>query len=164
MTLVAFAACGFAGVRAPAKPQAAPPVRSASEPARKRSRRVIPSQAAVGWHFHALHGINAELGIFPSYIGLESYLPQENWNYTHAFISDATPYYFVGLRTQLYLTRRLKLELWLVNGWQTFGQWHEGRAGGDLRRGEGLPRRVPGAAPAVGAGVAGRGDRHQRAA
>src|SRR2546423_537136 len=70
------------------------------------------------------------LGIFPSYIGLESYLPQENWNYTHAFVSDATPYYFVGLRTQLYLTRRLKLELWLVNGWQTFGQWHEARAGG----------------------------------
>jgi hypothetical protein len=87
-------------------------------------------QAAVGWHFHALHGINVELGIFPSYIGGESYLPQENWNYTHAFVSDATPYYFVGLRTQLFLTRRLKLELWLVNGWQTFGEWHEARAGG----------------------------------
>jgi hypothetical protein len=88
------------------------------------------AQAAVGWHFHALHGINAELGIFPSYVGLESYLPQENWSYTHAFVSDATPYYFFGLRTQLFVTRRLKIELWLVNGWQTFGQWHEGRAGG----------------------------------
>ncbi|MEP6865224.1 MAG: outer membrane beta-barrel protein, partial [Deltaproteobacteria bacterium] len=31
-------------------------------------------QAAVGWHFHRLHGINAEVGIFPSYVGLESYL------------------------------------------------------------------------------------------
>ena len=87
-------------------------------------------QAAVGWHFHALHGINVELGIFGSYVGGDSYLPQENWNYTHAFLSEATPYYFVGLRTQLFLTRRLKLELWLVNGWQTFGQWHEARAGG----------------------------------
>jgi len=87
-------------------------------------------QAAVGWHFHALHGINVELGIFPSYIGLESYLPQENWSYTHAFVSDATPYYFFGLRAQLFVTRRLKVELWLVNGWQTFGQWHEGRSGG----------------------------------
>src|SRR5262249_16936411 len=30
------------------------------------------------------------------------------------------------------LTARFKLELWVVNGWQTFGQWHEGRAGGYL--------------------------------
>jgi hypothetical protein len=87
-------------------------------------------QAAVGWHFHALHGINVEIGIFPSYVGLESYLPQENWSYTHAFVSDATPYYFFGARLQLFPTSRLKVELWLVNGWQTFGQWHEGKAGG----------------------------------
>ena len=89
-------------------------------------------QAAVGWHFHALHGINTELGIFPSYVGLESYLPEENWAYTHAFLSDFTPYYFFGFRGQLFLTRRSKLELWIVNGWQTFGEWHEARAGGYL--------------------------------
>jgi hypothetical protein len=89
-------------------------------------------QAAGGWHFHWLHGVNIEAGIFPSYVAMESYLPQENWNYTHALLSDSTPYYFFGIRTQLFLTRRSKLELWLVNGWQTFGQWHEGRAGGFL--------------------------------
>ena len=89
-------------------------------------------QAAVGWHWHELHGINAELGIFPSYVGLESYLPEENWAYTHASMSDFTPYYFFGFRGQLFLTRRTKLELWIVNGWQTFGQWHEARAGGYL--------------------------------
>jgi len=89
-------------------------------------------QAAAGWHFHWLHGVNLEIGIFPSYVALESYLPQENWNYTHALMSDSTPYYFFGIRSQLYVTQRLKLELWLVNGWQTFGQWHEGRAGGYL--------------------------------
>ncbi len=89
-------------------------------------------QAAVGWHWHALHGINAELGIFPSYVGLESYLPEENWAYNHAFMSDFTPYYFFGGRLQLMMTRRWKLELWAVNGWQTFGEWHEARAGGYL--------------------------------
>jgi putative OmpL-like beta-barrel porin-2 len=89
-------------------------------------------QAAVGWHFHVLHGINAEAGIFPSYIGLESYLPQENWNYTHAMMSDATPYYFSGVRIQIFPTQRLKVELWLVNGWQTFGMWHEAPSGGYL--------------------------------
>jgi hypothetical protein len=87
-------------------------------------------QAAVGWHFHWLHGVNVEIGIFPSYVGLESYYPQENWSYTHAFVSDATPYYFFGARIQLFPTARLKVELWLVNGWQTFGEWHETRAGG----------------------------------
>ena len=87
-------------------------------------------QAAVGWHFHSLHGINLEVGIFPSYFALESYLPQENWNYTHPFVSDFTPYYLAGTRAQLFLRQDLKLELWLVNGWQTFGQWHETLAGG----------------------------------
>ena len=89
-------------------------------------------QAAVGWHFHQLHGVNAELGIFPSYVGLESYLPEENWAYNHAFMSDFTPYYFFGFRGQFMLTQRMKLELWVVNGWQTFGEWHETRAGGYL--------------------------------
>jgi len=87
-------------------------------------------QAAVGWHFHALHGVNLEAGIFPSYFALESYVPQENWNYLHPFVSDFTPYYFAGIRNQWFVAQNTKVELWLVNGWQTFGQWHETRAGG----------------------------------
>lgn len=86
-------------------------------------------QAAAGWHW--AH-VNAELGIFPSYVGLESYLPEENWAYTHALVSDWTPYYFFGARVQLNFTPVQKLELWLVNGWQTFGEWHESKAGGFL--------------------------------
>ena len=39
-------------------------------------------------------------------IGLESYLPQENWSYTHSFISDATPFYFFGLRGQIFANGR----------------------------------------------------------
>jgi Putative beta-barrel porin-2, OmpL-like. bbp2 len=92
----------------------------------------IVQQAAAGWHFHYLHGLNTELGIFPSYIGLESYLPEENWAYTHAFLADATPYYFFGFRGQLFPSAHLKIELWIVNGWQTFGEWHEAKSGGFL--------------------------------
>ncbi len=88
--------------------------------------------ASAGWHFHALHGVNLEFGIFPSYVGMESYLPQENWNYTHPFLSDFTPYYFYGGRVQIYPSTSVKVEVWLVNGWQTFGQWQESRAGGYL--------------------------------
>lgn len=92
-------------------------------------------QAAAGWHFHVLHGLNVELGLFPSYVGLDSYVPQENWNYTHPFMADFTPYYFSGLRVQLYPREDFKIELWVVNGWQTYGQWNEGRAGGYLLNG-----------------------------
>jgi hypothetical protein len=88
--------------------------------------------ASAGWHFHVLHGVNLEFGIFPSYVGMESYLPQENWNYTHPFLSDFTPYYFFGGRAQAYLTANVKLELWVVNGWQTYGQWQEAKSGGYL--------------------------------
>lgn len=89
-------------------------------------------QAGVGWHFHWLHGVNVEVGIFPSYIALESYVPQENWNYTHPFVSDFTPYYFSGLRTQIHPRENMKIELWFVNGWQTFGRWHDALTGGYL--------------------------------
>ncbi|MFO0663700.1 MAG: outer membrane beta-barrel protein [Polyangiaceae bacterium] len=93
----------------------------------------LPIRAAsAGWHFHWLHGANIEIGILPSYIALESYIPQENWNYLHPFVSDFTPYYFSGVRAQFHLSQKLKVEAWIVNGWQTFGQWHEGRAGGYL--------------------------------
>ena len=88
--------------------------------------------ASAGWHFHALHGVNLEFGVFPSYMGMESYLTQENWNYTHPFVSDFTPYYFYGGRAQAYLTAKVKLELWVVNGWQTYGQWQEAKSGGYL--------------------------------
>jgi putative OmpL-like beta-barrel porin-2 len=88
--------------------------------------------ASAGWHFHVLHGVNLEFGVFPSYMGMESYLPQENWNYTHPFVSDFTPYYFYGGRAQMYLTASVKLELWVVNGWQTYGQWQEAKSGGYL--------------------------------
>jgi Putative beta-barrel porin-2, OmpL-like. bbp2 len=88
--------------------------------------------ASAGWHFHAMHGVNLEFGVFPSYMGMESYLTQENWNYTHPFVSDFTPYYFYGGRAQMYLASDVKLELWLVNGWQTYGQWQEAKSGGYL--------------------------------
>ncbi|HEX2616453.1 MAG TPA: outer membrane beta-barrel protein, partial [Flavobacteriales bacterium] len=36
-------------------------------------------EAAAGYHFSKWYGINVEMGIFMSYIGLESYVLQENW-------------------------------------------------------------------------------------
>ncbi|AKV03269.1 Outer membrane protein [Labilithrix luteola] len=87
-------------------------------------------EATAGYHFDVGHGINAEAGIFLSYIGLESYLLAENWNYTRSVLCDATPFYFQGIRVQYFPTDRIKIEPWLMNGWQTFGKWNYAPAGG----------------------------------
>ncbi|MBK7882723.1 MAG: outer membrane beta-barrel protein [Chitinophagaceae bacterium] len=51
-------------------------------------------EAAAGYHFNKWHGINIEMGIFMSYIGLESYVTQENWNYQRSMVCDFTPFLF----------------------------------------------------------------------
>lgn len=81
-------------------------------------------EAAAGYHFDAGYGINVEAGIFASYIGLESYLLGENWNYNRSLVNDFTPSYFQGLRAQFHPTRTLKIEPWLMNGFQTYGSWN----------------------------------------
>lgn len=87
-------------------------------------------EATLGYHFDALHGINLETGIFTSYIGLESYLLAENWNYNRSILCEFTPFYFTGIRAQIYATDNLKIEPWLMNGYQTYGKWNEAPSAG----------------------------------
>ncbi|QKG52258.1 outer membrane beta-barrel protein [Hymenobacter sp. BRD67] len=77
-------------------------------------------EAAAGYHFNVAYGLNLELGIFMSYIGLESYVTQENWSYQRSLVCDFTPFYFQGARAQFYPAKNFKTELWLMNGWQTY--------------------------------------------
>ena len=44
-------------------------------------------EAAAGYHFDVNYGLNVEMGIFMSYIGLESYLTQENWSYQRSMVA-----------------------------------------------------------------------------
>lgn len=81
-------------------------------------------QATAGYHFDKAYGLNVEAGIFLSYIGLESYLLAENWNYHRSLVCDYTPFYFQGLRIQYYPSRKLKIEPWLMNGFQTYGKFN----------------------------------------
>jgi hypothetical protein len=87
-------------------------------------------EATAGYHFDALHGINVEGGIFMSYVGLESYLLAENWNYQRSVVCEHTPFYFQGMRVQIFPSDRVKIEPWLMNGWQTYGKWNLAPAGG----------------------------------
>jgi len=82
-------------------------------------------EAVAGYHFDKLDGINIEAGYFYSYIGLESYLLAENWNYNRSFVSDMTPFYFSGARIQLFPTDKIKIEPWVMNGYQTYGKWNK---------------------------------------
>lgn len=80
-------------------------------------------EAAAGYHFNVAYGLNVEMGIFMSYIGLESYVLQENWSYQRSMVCDFTPFYFQGARVQFYPSKKFKTELWILNGWQTYNSW-----------------------------------------
>jgi Putative beta-barrel porin-2, OmpL-like. bbp2 len=80
------------------------------------------SEAYGGYHFNVLHGINVDAGIFMSYIGLFSYYNFDNWAYQPSYVSSNTPWFFTGVRTQIYLSEKLKIEPWFINGWQTYGK------------------------------------------
>jgi hypothetical protein len=79
------------------------------------------SEAYAGYHINALNGINIDAGIFMSYIGLFSYYNFDNWAYQPSYVSSNTPWFFQGLRVQIFPTPHLKIEPWLINGWQSYG-------------------------------------------
>jgi len=79
------------------------------------------SEAYGGYHFNALDGINIDAGIFMSYIGLFSYYNFDNWAYQPSYVSSNTPWFFNGLRVQIFPNPHLKIEPWLINGWQSYG-------------------------------------------
>jgi hypothetical protein len=83
------------------------------------------TEAYAGIHINKMKGINIDFGIFKSYVGLLSYNNFENWNYQPSFTSDNTPWFFTGARVQLFPSNKLKVELWLINGWQTYGMFNE---------------------------------------
>ncbi len=78
------------------------------------------SEAYGGYHIDALHGINIDAGIFLSYIGLFSYYNFDNWAYQPSYVSSNTPWFFEGLRVQIFPTAHLKIEPWIINGWQSY--------------------------------------------
>jgi hypothetical protein len=79
------------------------------------------AEAYGGYHVDALNGINIDAGIFMSYVGLFSYYNYDNWAYQPSYVSSNTPWFFEGLRVQIFPTPHLKIEPWFINGWQSYG-------------------------------------------
>jgi hypothetical protein len=82
------------------------------------------SEAYAGFHINKWYGINVDAGLFLSYIGLNSYYQVENWEYQASYTSDNTPWYFNGVRIQIFPTKHLKIEPWIINGWQSYGKFN----------------------------------------
>ncbi|GAC1452408.1 MAG: hypothetical protein PVSMB6_04480 [Steroidobacteraceae bacterium] len=82
------------------------------------------SEANAGYHFDVDHGLNVDAGIFVSYIGLFSYYNFDNWTYQPSFVSSNTPWFFNGLRVQWFPTQALKIEPWIINGWQSYAKFN----------------------------------------
>jgi len=82
------------------------------------------SEANAGYHWDVNHGLNVDAGIFLSYIGLFSYYNFDNWTYQPSFVSSNTPWFFNGLRVQWFPTQTLKIEPWLINGWQSYAKYN----------------------------------------
>jgi hypothetical protein len=82
------------------------------------------SEAWGGYHWDVNHGINLDAGIFVSYIGLFSYYNFDNWAYQPSFVSSNTPWFFNGLRAQWFPTKKLKIEPWFINGWQSYARYN----------------------------------------
>ncbi len=80
------------------------------------------NEAYGGYHFNTLHGINVDAGIFLSYVGLFSFYQFDNWAYQPSFVSSNTPWFFTGMRVQIFPTEKLKIEPWIINGWQSYAR------------------------------------------
>ena len=82
------------------------------------------AEANAGYHFNVQHGLNVDAGLFLSYVGLFSFYQFDNWAYQPSYVSSNTPWFFNGVRVQWFPTNKLKIEPWVVNGWQSYGKFN----------------------------------------
>ncbi len=82
------------------------------------------SEAYGGIHINRMHGINVDAGIFMSYVGLFSYYNYDNWAYQPSYVSSNTPWFFNGIRIQFFPSDKLKIEPWIINGWQSYAMFN----------------------------------------
>ncbi len=82
------------------------------------------SEAYGGYHFNVNRGLNVDAGIFVSYVGLFSYHNFDNWAYQPSYVSSNTPWFFNGVRVQWFPTNHLKIEPWIINGWQSYNKFN----------------------------------------
>lgn len=85
-------------------------------------------QAYVGWKPTGGKGFEADFGEFVTSAGAEVIETKDNWNYSRSLLfSLAIPYYHVGLRTSMPITRSFTGGVQIVNGWNNFSDNNSGK-------------------------------------
>src|SRR5262245_3777945 len=91
------------------------------------------SEGYGGYHLNKMNGVNIDAGMFLSYIGLYSFYNFDNWSYQPSYVSSNTPWFFTGVRVQMFPSDKLKIEPWYINGWQSYGKFNKaGGVGGQV--------------------------------
>ena len=75
-------------------------------------------EAYIGYRLSPKEQLWLDAGVFPSHIGAESYIGNENIAATRALVSDHTPYYETGLRVSYRPSPKWYLSMLALNGWQ----------------------------------------------
>ncbi|MEO6982964.1 MAG: outer membrane beta-barrel protein, partial [Edaphobacter sp.] len=85
-------------------------------------------QAYVSWKPARGKGFEADFGEFVTSAGAEVIETKDNWNYSRSLLfSLAIPYYHVGLRTSMPITKSFTGGVQVVNGWNNFSDNNSGK-------------------------------------
>jgi Putative beta-barrel porin-2, OmpL-like. bbp2 len=85
-------------------------------------------QAYVSWKPTKGKGFEADFGEFVTSAGAEVIETKDNWNYSRSLLfALAIPYYHVGLRTSMPLTKSFTGGVQIVNGWNNFSDNNSGK-------------------------------------
>lgn len=71
-----------------------------------------------------------DAGIYPSHIGLESFVSRDNWTYTRSLMGDFSPYYQAGVRFSAQFSSDFSGQLHILNGWQNIYETNQNKAVG----------------------------------
>jgi hypothetical protein len=85
-------------------------------------------QAFVSWKPTKGKGFEADFGEFVTSAGAEVIEAKDDWNYSRSLLfSLAIPYYHVGLRTSMPITKTFTGGVQVVNGWNNFSDNNSGK-------------------------------------
>jgi hypothetical protein len=88
-------------------------------------------QAFVSWKPTKAKGFEADFGEFVTSAGAEVIESKDNFNYSRSLLfALAIPYYHVGLRTSMPITKSFTGGFQLVNGWNNFTDSNSGKTMG----------------------------------
>jgi hypothetical protein len=72
--------------------------------------------------------VQLEAGVYPSHIGFEGYFTKDNWNYTHGWLGELSPYYQTGIKVARTFNPHWSAQVHVLRGWQNISDPHAPKA------------------------------------